>query len=131
LIFRGIAKVLNWRKKKLVEIAESEEKYFNDLHQMTKTGDKNGIMRSLMFWFDRFRKEKYDPTFESFIIEEGDGKLKSETEILEKYVFGKEDKNQEWSADEFYQDLSVARKKSLKREKKVEDIKKELPSLNP
>ena len=131
LIIKGVVRLMNRREEKLARLAVSEEKYFEDFHQMIKKGDRKGIMRSLMFWFDRFRKGKYDPVFENFIDEQNDAKLKKETETLDKSIFGNLENKENWSADSFYQDVSKARKNSLKKQQEIEDLKNELPSLNP
>jgi hypothetical protein len=129
LVFRGLVRVFNWRKRQKEIIAASEEKYFKNFYKAIQTNDKKEIMRALMFWFDRFRVGKYEASFKSFLNKQGDEKLKSEVEKLEQAVFGKEKIGEKWTAEEFYQQLIKARKNSIAKHGKTKKNERILPSL--
>ena len=128
LIFKGIRRIsASLKKRKAVE-AESEKHYFELLHKASKTGNQTAFMKQLLFWYDHFREDKYQPELEDFLIKSNNEKLEEESRAMNVNLFGKSQGASQWSGEEFYQHLSSARQKSKQKQKKDQQT---LSKLNP
>ncbi|MGB5386074.1 MAG: hypothetical protein WBN20_04750, partial [Eudoraea sp.] len=106
-------------KEKLV----SETHYFQLVKEASKKGDTMSFFRQLMFWYDRFRTEKYKPELSDFITKSKDTVLSDKLDEITKYAY-REDKTEGTltDAESLFNELSKARNKSLsERERKTKE----------
>lgn len=105
------------------EKLESEAHYFQLVKEASKKGDTRLFFRQLMFWYDRFRTEKYKPELSDFITKSKDVVLSDKLEDIMNYAY-REDKMEGTltEAETLFDELSKARNKSQsERERKTKE----------
>ena len=100
-------------KKRNKEKLASEEHYFQLVGEACKKGETKSFLRQLMFWYDRFRTEKYKPEFSDFAMKSKDEVLSEKLDVINKYAY-REDKIDAnlTEAEILFNELSNARNKS-------------------
>lgn len=105
------------RKQKLL----SEEHFYLLFKEACKSENKRDTLRQLLFWYDRFRTNKYGPEFKDFVLKSGTKDLTEYLTSIEKEMFLDDQIDGAInSKEEFLKEITNARQRSNK-EKKSKD----------
>ena len=117
-------------KKRNKEKLASEEHYFQLVGEACKKGETKSFLRQLMFWYDRFRTEKYKPEFSDFTMKSKDKVLSDKLDVINKYAYGEDKIDANLTeAELLFNELSNARNKSQSEGDKI--TKEGWIDLNP
>lgn len=107
-------------QKREKEKLASEAHYFQLVGEACKKGETRLVLRQLMFWYDRFRTEKYKPEFSDFTMKSKDEVLSDKLDVINKYAY-REDKIDDslTEVETLFNELSNARNKSQSEGEKI------------
>lgn len=129
-VFNKIRAIQIQNQKRKKDKLESEEHYFQLVGEACKKGETRLVVRQLMFWYDRFRSDKYKPELNDFISKSNDKVLSENIEVIAKDAY-EEDKidGTITETDLLYKKLSDARKKRQSESERM--AKESWLDLNP
>lgn len=107
--YRLIRRITDAIKEYKIISRDSEERYFVVFLKVSKEGDPALVMGALLNWYDRYRLDRYGPTFGDFICATGDSELLEHFSMLEGILYAGSDQGG-WSGHRLAELVSKQRK---------------------
>lgn len=125
-LYRNLSLMLT--KRKMARL-ESEEQLFRNFEQMAGHGSPQEVYKTLMDWYDRFRPQGTEASFDHFVCRSGNRDLGEQYQQLKDFLI-KQEMPAEWTAAAFGRHVRAARENILDiRHRPMET--QGLPDLNP